>query len=219
MAETLNGELDVMTETALQSAKAEVAAQQAQHEATANEAAEDFAAAMGEGEDDDEFKIVEDGDDDEYEDDDYEGVDNGDDFEATAGDENSKPYQNKLQAEVVRKKNTSISVSQAKLFGIPMDKTGKVSVPGARPPDTDKQLTKILSRIGKMSDPVHSDLSHIRSEDDLESTFKPQKSAAALALMRNPKLGYDFIDKVSCILPLSLSRALPSFILSYLDFH
>jgi hypothetical protein len=198
MAETLNvSELDVMSETQLRAAKEEVAAAEA-HEAVANiEAAEDFAAAMGEGEEDDEFQIVEDGDDDEYGDEDYEGADDGDDFEATAEDENSKPYQNKLQAEVVRKKNTSITMSQAKLFGIPMDKTGKVSVPGARPPDTDKQLTKILSRIGKMSDPVQSDLSHIKSEDDLESTFKPQKSAAALALMRNPKLGYDFIEKVS----------------------
>ena len=77
------------------------------------------------------------------------GAADDDDFEAP-DDENTKPYQNKLQAEV-EEKNTSISVSQAKLFGIPMDGKGKVVVPGAKPPDTDKQLTRILNRIGKMS--------------------------------------------------------------------
>ena len=185
------GELSVLSESQLNEAK--IKAEKYAQQSTANEAADAFAADMGEGEEDDEFQIDEDNDEYGYEDDDFGGAD---DFEAP-DDENTKPYQNKLQAEVVRKKNTSISVSQAKLFGIPMDKEGNVKIPGAEAPDTDKQLSKILNRIGKMSDPVQSDLSHIKSEDDMESTFKPQKSAAALSLMRNPKLGYDFVDKVS----------------------
>jgi hypothetical protein len=196
-------ELAVLSETQLAHAKVEFEKKELLTEAVAEAAAEDFAAAIGEDvdEDDDEFRAMtrdvnEDDDEEDYDGEDYDQVDH--DFEEEEDDaENTRPYQNKLLTEVIRKKNTSISISQAKLFGIPMDRNGRVSVPNSKAPDTDKQLDKILKRIGKMSDPVQSDLSHIRSEDDIESTFRPQKNPAAVACMKNPKLGYDFIDKVS----------------------
>ena len=143
----------------------------------------------------------------EYNEDEYE-VEDDDDFEDDF-DETIRPYQNKLQKEVVKKKNTSISLSQARLFGIPIDGRGQVRVPNAKAPDTDKQLDRVLRRIGKMSDPVISDLTHIKSEDDYECTFKPSKNPAAVAMMKNPKLGYDFIDKLESEKDGFLMRAFP----------
>ena len=143
-----------------------------------------------------------------YNEDDYEVDGDDDDFEEDF-DETTKPYQSKLQREVVKKKNTSISLSQARLFGIPVDSRGHVTVPNAKAPDTDKQLDKVLRRIGKMSDPLTSDLSHIKSEDDYECTFKPSKKPAAVAMMKNPKLGYDFIDKLENEKDGFLKRAFP----------
>lgn len=229
MAET--EELRVVSDTQLKREVSDHMSNEALLREMAEEAEEDFAAAVGEDnedfDEDYEFSMLpngetvrsskkgyiqaagspvrSEGEGDGYDEDEYDVED--DDFEAA--DTTAKPYQNKLQREVVKKKNTSISLSQAKLFGIPMDDKGNVKVPNAKAPDTDKQLNKILSRIGKMSDPVTSDLSHIKGEDDYECTFKVTKSAAAVAAMRNPKLGYDFIDKLESEKDGFLKRAFP----------
>jgi len=102
-----------------------------------------------------------------------------------------KPYQNALSKPVIKAGNTVISAAQARLFGLTGFKGATKEV------DPDTNAKQQLKRIHNLTHVKPKDLSYIRSEDDIESTFKPAKSAEALLAMRHPKLGYDFVDRLA----------------------
>ena len=104
-----------------------------------------------------------------------------------------KPYQSKLSKPLIIAGNTTISLSQAKLFGI-IDSHGKKTT-RSRPPkeiDPDVAIKNTLNRIDKLTDAKKKDLSYIQTEDDIELNYKTGTSAKARAAMA--QCGYDFID-------------------------
>ena len=101
-----------------------------------------------------------------------------------------KPYQSKLQKPIIKSGKTTISLSQAKLFGL-------TNYKGAQPEvDPDIGIKQTLKRINNLTRNPPKDLSYIKSEDDIESTFRPKRSAEAKSAMNNPACGYDFIDRL-----------------------
>ncbi len=101
-----------------------------------------------------------------------------------------KPYRGALSKPVIKAGNTVISAAQARLFGLTDFKGGVKEV------DPDVNAKNTLRRIHNLTKIVSKDLSYIQSEDDIESTFKPKRSAKAESAMRNPACGYDFVDRL-----------------------
>ncbi len=56
---------------------------------------------------------------------------------------------------------------------------------------------KKYAQINNMSRKTPVDLSHIKTDEDLELTFKPAKSEEALRAMNNQKCGYDFMRELN----------------------
>lgn len=111
------------------------------------------------------------------------------DLEAETG--NGRIYQNKLCKPVVAVGNTKIGMSQAKLFGL-LDANGKVKISGNGPAvDRTNQHKKILS----MSKPREIDPDLVDNAVDKPS-FKPSRTKEALNAMKNPKCGYDFVNRM-----------------------
>ena len=127
--------------------------------------------------------------------------DEGDVVDLEQEEGETKPYQSKLLKPVIRAGNISISLSQAKLFGL-VDSSGKRTSRAKRaaqvldPKKAEADIHRTLGRIKRISDPHVVDLSHIETEDDVECTFKASRTRAATAAMRNPGCGYDFIEKL-----------------------
>jgi len=102
-----------------------------------------------------------------------------------------KPYQSALSKPFIKAGGTVISAAQARLFGLTGFKGARKEL------DPDASAKQQLKRIHNLTHVKPKDLSYIKSEDDIESTFKPAKSAEALMAMRHPKLGYDFVDRLA----------------------
>jgi len=102
-----------------------------------------------------------------------------------------KPYQNALSKPVIKAGRTTITAAQARLFGLTDFKGASKEV------DPDANAKQQLKRIHNLTHVKPKDLSYIRSDDDIESTFKPARSAEAQNAMRNPACGYDFVDRLA----------------------
>ena len=147
----------------------------------------------------------------EYEDDEY-GEDEDYDEEENhqfQHDEEAVPYQNELSKTIHKVGKTTITKGQAALFGIKQPKKQEVTGENLDA-KLNSSLNRVLGRIKHLSEPRKSDLSHIKSEDDYESTFKPSRSKKALMAMRNPGCGYDFIDRLEAEKDGFLARAFSS---------
>lgn len=106
-----------------------------------------------------------------------------------------RPYQHPHCKPVFQSGNLTIGMSQARLYGL-LDENGKLKIPEPEDLHVD-DLQASLSRIGAMSEPRELDLSHIVDPEAKEETFKPAKSKQAENAMRNPRCGYDFIDRLN----------------------
>jgi len=106
-----------------------------------------------------------------------------------------RPYQNPLTKPVFAAGGTTIGLSQAKLFGL-LDENGNIKLKAAPPDVLSKDLSKGFAVLDEMSQPRELDLSHVVTEDAVESTFKPERSKQAQNAMRNPRCGYDFIERL-----------------------
>ena len=104
-------------------------------------------------------------------------------------------YQNPYCKPVFQSGTLTIGMSQAKLYGL-LDENGKLKLPEPVELQVD-ELTAKLARLGAMSEPRELDLSHIVDPEAHEETFKPSKSKQAESAMRNPRCGYDFIDRLN----------------------
>lgn len=104
-------------------------------------------------------------------------------------------YQHPHCKPVFQSGNLTIGMSQARLYGL-LDENGKLKIPEPVDLQVD-DLQASLSRIGAMSEPRELDLSHIVDPEAEEETFKPARSKQAENAMRNPRCGYDFIDRLN----------------------
>ena len=77
-----------------------------------------------------------------------------------------------------------------------MDENRKPKIPGPADLQVD-DVARTISRIGAMSEPRELDLSHIVDPEAKEEPFKPARSKQAENAMRNPRCGYDFIDRLN----------------------
>lgn len=105
----------------------------------------------------------------------------------------SNPYQSELNAPIIVVGKTKLGLGKAKLYGLVnddgeieiLDKNGKSS-------NADKiKQRKYLHKISKPRDPVE-----VAVPDDAP-TFKPIKNKEAEIAMRNPRCGYDFLDRLN----------------------
>ena len=110
------------------------------------------------------------------------------DLEGDGG--NGRIYQNKLCKPVVAVGNTKIGLSQAKLFGL-LDDKGNVKINKGPGVDRGNQHKKILA----MSKPREIDPDLIDNASEKPS-FAPSRTKEALNAMKNPKCGYDFVNRM-----------------------
>ena len=110
-----------------------------------------------------------------------------------------RPYITPLSRPVMAAGNTQLSFAQARLFGL-LDENGEVrSVDTMQAESSATAAAKhqaTMESVKNLSGPRELDLSHIEVPEDAELKFKPTRSAAADKAMRNPRLGYDFIDRL-----------------------
>lgn len=110
-----------------------------------------------------------------------------------------RPYITPLTRPVMAAGNTQLSFAQARLFGL-VDENGEVrSVDTIQAESAAAAAAKhqaTMESVKNLSGPRELDLSHIEVPEDAELKFKPSRSAAADKAMRNPRLGYDFIDRL-----------------------
>ena len=102
----------------------------------------------------------------------------------------SNPYQSELNAPVIVVGNTKLGLGKAKLYGLVND-DGEVVDRNSKSSNADKmKQRKYLDKISKPRDPVEV------SVPDDAPTFKPIKNKEAEIAMRNPRCGYDFVDRL-----------------------
>jgi len=105
-------------------------------------------------------------------------------------------YQNPLCRPIAKVGNMEIGLSQAKLFGL-LDENGelRLKLPGSSdaPPRPKAEALKALAAL---SAPRDLALEDYEDEEAAELTFKPVKNKASEAAMRNPRCGYDFVDRL-----------------------
>ena len=110
-----------------------------------------------------------------------------------------RPYITPLTRPVMAAGNTQLSFAQARLFGL-LDENGEVrSVDKIQAESNAAAAAKhqaTMESVKNLSGPRELDLSHIEIPEDAELKFKPSRSAAAERAMRNPRLGYDFLDQL-----------------------
>lgn len=111
----------------------------------------------------------------------------------------SNPYENPLCKPVIKVGNTTIGLSQAKLFGL-VDNNGNPIKNQKSNKNDKKDISQLRSKLENLSKP--RDLEQITKEigqnmeEERELTFKPGRSQEALRAMRNKRCGYDFIDRL-----------------------
>lgn len=110
-------------------------------------------------------------------------------------DKEAVPYQSELSKTLHKVGKTTITKGQAALFGIKQPKRQEPTAEKLAE-KLNSSFNKVLGKIKSLSEPRKSDLSHVKSEDDYESTFKPSRSKKALLAMRAAGCGYDFIDRL-----------------------
>lgn len=106
-------------------------------------------------------------------------------------------YQNPLCRPIAKVGNIEIGLSQAKLFGL-LDENGELQLkmPGvSEAPQRSKAET--LKVLAALSAPRELALEDYEDEEAAELTFKPIKNKASEAAMRNPRCGYDFVDRLN----------------------
>lgn len=110
-----------------------------------------------------------------------------------------RPYITPLTQPVIAAGNTQLSFAQARLFGL-LDENGEVrsvdTIQAASSAAAAAKHQATMESVNNLSGPRELDLSHIEIPENAELKFKPSRSAAAERAMRNPRLGYDFIDQL-----------------------
>ncbi len=102
----------------------------------------------------------------------------------------SNPYQSELNAPVIVVGKTKLGLGKAKLYGLVND-DGEVVDRNSKSSNVDKmKQRKYLDKISKPRDPVE-----VAVHDDAPP-FKPIKNKEAEIAMRNPRCGYDFVDRL-----------------------
>ncbi len=102
----------------------------------------------------------------------------------------SNPYQSQLNAPVIVVGKTKLGLGKAKLYGLVND-DGELIGKNSKSSNADKaKQRKYLDKISKPRD-----ASEVAVPDDLP-TFKPVKNKEAELAMRNPRCGYDFVDRL-----------------------
>jgi hypothetical protein len=106
--------------------------------------------------------------------------------------DHSHPYDNEVTREIYRVGNTSVGMSQAKLYGL-CDTHGNLKLPRK----SNEKEPAIYERINSLSKPKKQSSDNyltntIKNEDKEYRTLKKK----ALRAMRDPSCGYDFVDRL-----------------------
>jgi len=109
----------------------------------------------------------------------------------------SHVYENKFTKPVLKLGNTTVSVGEARLFGL-LDKDGQVRLDAKK----GKEHTRTRAEAKGAMDALvkKKDASQVKpeaeDEDAKECRFQPQRSKQAARAMRNPSCGYDFVSRL-----------------------
>jgi hypothetical protein len=116
---------------------------------------------------------------------------------STVEDGRAHVYENKFTKPVLKVGNTTVSVGEARLFGL-LDKDGKVKLDGKKGMQCVR--TKAEEKVAIDSLVKKKDASQVKpeaeDEDVKECRFQPQRSKQATRAMRNPSCGYDFVSRL-----------------------
>jgi hypothetical protein len=116
---------------------------------------------------------------------------------STVEDGRAHVYENKFTKPVLKVGNTTVSVGEARLFGL-LDKDGKVKLDGKKGMQCVR--TKAEEKVAIDSLVKKKDASQVKpeaeDEDAKECRFQPQRSKQATRAMRNPSCGYDFVSRL-----------------------
>lgn len=108
---------------------------------------------------------------------------------------NNRPYQTELCKPKFTVGNITMGISQARLFGL-LDENGGLKTVMFEKSTSTRSKKQEFIKANEMSKPREIDVEMI-TQDDETFNFKPEKSKEALRAMRNPRLGYDFLDRLN----------------------
>lgn len=115
------------------------------------------------------------------------------------GKSKTRLYQHPVSAPKFTAGKSSLSIAQAKLFGL-LDKDGNFNLRKSAedPKVVAEKRAQSRQYLNTMSQPTEKDnldpADYLAAEDI--PTFKPSRSKEAQQAMRNPRCGYDFMDRV-----------------------
>lgn len=105
-----------------------------------------------------------------------------------------RPYQHPMSQGRFVVGSRTLTMAEAKLYGL-VDADGRLVAVSSAVGAASAVAPKVpLQRLSDMAQP-RSPASAPSPEED-GYTFQPQRSASALKAMKNPKLGYDFVDRL-----------------------
>ena len=113
---------------------------------------------------------------------------------STVEDGRAHVYENKFTKPVLKVGNTTVSVGEARLFGL-LDKDGKVKLDGKKGIRTKAEEKVAIDSLVKKKD-ASQVKPEAEDEDAKECRFQPQRSKQATRAMRNPSCGYDFVSRL-----------------------
>ena len=108
--------------------------------------------------------------------------------------EKGSPYRKGKTRTLLEIGSIGVTYGQAKLFGL-LDREGNVDLSRIQNPNISSQKDFQRKHVDLLSQPTKVETKS--PPIDEEATFKPQKTAIALKAMRNPRCGYDFIQRLN----------------------
>ena len=104
------------------------------------------------------------------------------------------PYRKGKTRTLLEVGSVGVTYGQAKLFGL-LDRDGNVDLSRLQNPHNSSQKGFQRKHVDLLSQPTKIETKSPPLDE--EAIFKPQKTAVALKAMRNPRCGYDFIQRLN----------------------
>ena len=117
---------------------------------------------------------------------------------AIKNDHINRPYEKPMNKVIYKVGNTSIALSQAKLYGIKLDSNDNIK--SLSPQKNNQKLNTSndnINNINTLSIPRGQFIREYDSDEERDLLQLRTRKAAAYRAMKNPRNGYDFVDRLN----------------------
>ena len=108
----------------------------------------------------------------------------------------NRPYEKPMNKVIYKVGNTSIALSQAKLYGIKLDSNDNIKLTSSAN-DRKSLNTTAINNINTLSMPRGQFIRDYDSDEESDLLQLRIQKAAAYRAMKNPRNGYDFVDRLN----------------------